>query len=64
MDTARVPPTCEMLSIRYCLGRIRCTTLKVKDDHPIGLLYDTALANPNATLFDPGTTSVTIQAIP
>jgi hypothetical protein len=34
------------------------TTLK--DDHPIGFLYDTALANLNGTLFDPSTKSVTI----
>jgi predicted CXXCH cytochrome family protein len=34
------------------------TTLK--DDHPIGLLYNTALAVQNGTLFDPSTKSVTI----
>jgi hypothetical protein len=34
------------------------TTLK--DDHPIGFLYDTALANLNGTLFDPSAKSVTI----
>jgi hypothetical protein len=34
------------------------TTLK--DDHPIGFLYDTALANLNGTLNDPSATSVTI----
>jgi hypothetical protein len=32
----------------------------LKDDHPIGFLYDTALANLNGTLFDPSTKSVTI----
>lgn len=32
----------------------------LKDDHPIGFVYDTALANLNGTLFDPSTRSVTI----
>jgi predicted CXXCH cytochrome family protein len=34
------------------------TTLK--DDHPIGLSYNTALAAQNGTLFDPSTKTVTI----
>jgi hypothetical protein len=32
----------------------------LNDDHPIGFLYDTALANLDGTLFDPSTKSVTI----
>ena len=32
----------------------------LKDDHPIGFVYDTALANLNGTLFDPSSKSVTI----
>ncbi len=32
----------------------------LNDDHPIGFLYDTTLANANGSLFDPGTKTVTI----
>jgi predicted CXXCH cytochrome family protein len=32
----------------------------LKDDHPIGFTYDTALANLNGSLFDPATKTVTI----
>jgi hypothetical protein len=34
--------------------------IALKDDHPIGFVYDTALANLNGTLFDPVSKSVTI----
>jgi predicted CXXCH cytochrome family protein len=34
--------------------------IALRDDHPIGFVYDTALANLNGTLFDPSSRSVTI----
>ena len=36
----------------------------LKDDHPIGFTYDTALANLDGSLFDPATKSVTIGSSP
>ena len=36
------------------------TGIGLKDDHPIGFIYDTALANLNGSLFDPVAKSITI----
>ena len=47
-----------MISAANNLG----TTLK--DDHPIGFTYDTALATAKGSMFDPATKSVTIGATP
>jgi len=42
------------------ISRAKNVGVTLKDDHPIGFVYDTALANLSGTLFDPASKSVTI----
>ncbi len=42
------------------ISRAKNVGVTLKDDHPIGFVYDTALANLSGTLFDPVSKTVTI----